>query len=222
MNTSLTIVFSTRKINPDFVKHLERSSGLLHPEIIATENNGELSLNQVYNMGIEKATNDIIVFCHDDINFQTDNWGRKVLKHFHRNPDYAILGAAGTNNLLSGMWWEDRAGMHGIVNHTDGTKVWTSRFSPDQGNKVKQMIVLDGVFFAIDKTKIIHKFDETFTGFHFYDLAFCFPNYLAGVKLGVFTDIRVTHQSVGIVNEQWHINRKQFEGQYKDHIPCKL
>jgi glycosyltransferase involved in cell wall biosynthesis len=222
MENRISIVYSTRKINPDYIKHLKNSCGLLNPDIIPTENNGEMSLGQVYNQGLAKAKYDIVVFCHDDITFVTDNWGRKLCKHFTRNPEYAILGVAGTNKLVSGMWWQERSSMHGIVNHSDGKHVWTSRFSADQGNKVLPMIVLDGVMFAVDKTKIKHQFDESFKGFHFYDLGFCFPNYLDGVKIGVFTDIRITHMSVGEVNDFWAENKAQFEEKYKDKIPCQL
>ena len=63
--------------------------------------------------------------------------------------------------------------------------------------------MLDGLFFAIDKTKIKKTFDEDFHGFHFYDISFCFRNYLEGVKIGLTTQIRVTHLSIGQTNKQW-------------------
>lgn len=222
MHNRISIVFSTKQINPDYIKQIKETCGVIEPDIIPIENNGLFSLSNAYNMGIEKAKYPIVVFIHDDIIFVTKNWARKILKHFKRNPEYGILGVAGTNNLVSGMWWEDQTAMHGVVNHTDNNKTWTSRFSEDQGNKVKEMVVLDGVLFALDKTKIKHQFDESFNGFHFYDLGLMFPNYLDGVKLGVFTDIRITHLSVGMVNETWKENKTQFEEKYKEHIPCKL
>jgi hypothetical protein len=221
-HNTISVVFSTREVKRDYVKELEYSCGMRKPEIIPIENKGEISLSKAYNMGLEYSKNDMVVFVHDDVKFVTDNWGRKLSKHFSRNPEYGIIGVAGTDSLVSGMWWEDRIHMHGIVNHTENGRVWTSRFSQDQGNKLKEMIVLDGVFFAIDKTKIIHKFDEEFKGFHLYDLGFIFPNYLAGVKVGVCTDIRLTHMSVGRTNKMWEENKKQFEEKYKDHLPCKL
>jgi glycosyltransferase involved in cell wall biosynthesis len=222
MDNRISIIFSTRKLDENYVKHLKYSCGLLDPDIIPIENERQYSLSEAYNMGLAKAKHNIVVFCHDDIKFATDNWGRKLCKHFSRNPEYGIIGVAGTDNLVSGMWWEARESMHGIVNHSDHGKTWTNRYSLDQGNKLKQMIVLDGVMFAIDKTKIVHKFNEDFRGFHFYDLAFGFANYLAGVKLGVCTDIRVTHMSVGITNDEWAANKKQFEELYKDKLPCRL
>jgi len=218
----ISIVFSTRKLDLNYVKHLKNSCGLLDPDIIPIENDHQYSLSEAYNIGLEKAKYNIIVFVHDDVKFDTDNWGRKLCKHFTQNPEYGIMGVAGTNNLISGMWWEDKSSMHGIVNHSNGVKTWTSRFSEDQGNKIKPMIVLDGVMFAIDKNKIVHKFDEEFKGFHFYEIAFTFANHLKGVKIGVFTDIRLTHMSVGATNDEWVVNKKQFEEKYKLNLPCNL
>lgn len=222
VDNRISIIFSTRKLVPEYVKHLKHTCGLLDPDIIPVENDNQFSLSEAYNIALAKAKYDIVVFCHDDLRFETDNWGRKLCKHFSRNSDYGIIGIAGTDNLISGTWWEARGSMHGIVNHSDHGKTWTNRYSADQGNKLKQMAVLDGLFFAIDKSKIIHKFDEDFRGFHFYDLAFGFANHLAGVKLGVCTDIRVTHMSVGNTNEQWAINKQQFEEKYKENLPCVL
>ena len=64
--------------------------------------------------------------------------------------------------------------MNGIVSHKHEGKKWTNYYSKDQGNKVTEMVVLDGLLFMVDKTKIKHKFDEDFHGFHFYDVSFCF------------------------------------------------
>lgn len=222
IDNRISVIFSTRKLVPEYVEQIRNTCGLLDPDIIAIENDHQYSLSEAYNMGLAQAKYDIVVFMHDDIKFVTNNWGRKLCKHFTRNPEYGIIGVAGTNNLMSGMWWEDRISMHGIVNHSNGLKTWTTRFSDDLGNKLKPMVVLDGVFFAIDKHKIVHTFNEEFKGFHFYDLAFIFKNFLAGVKIGVFTDIRITHMSVGETNDEWVINKKQFEELYKDNLPCNL
>jgi hypothetical protein len=112
--------------------------------------------------------------------------------------------------------------MNGIVSHQHEGKKWTNYYSKDQGNKITEMVVLDGLFFAIDKTKIKHTFDESFDGFHFYDLSFCFPNYLDGVKIGLTTLIRVTHLSIGMTNQQWEDNKIKFEEKYKDKLPIRL
>ena len=54
----------------------------------------------------------------------------------------------------SGMWWEDRSKMYGIVNHESGGKKWESKYSDSLQNSVKEVVVVDGVFISFDKTKI--------------------------------------------------------------------
>jgi hypothetical protein len=42
---------------------------------------------------------------------------------------------------------------------------------------------------------------------------------LDGCEIGVTTDIRILHQSVGMVKEQWEKNRVQFAEKYKEDLP---
>jgi hypothetical protein len=221
-NFSMTIVFSTRVRNEQYVEHVKKSCACPNLELLVYENNGERSLTEIYNEALHLAKNDIIVFCHDDLFFDTSYWGKKLVKHFKRNPDYGIIGIAGTNHLIDGKWWSIRQAMHGIVNHSDGKRKWTSTFSQPQGNKIKQMVTLDGLFFAVDRKNLKHGFDKDFGGFHFYDLSFCIPNHLGGVKIGVVTDILVTHFSVGMTNQKWEENKKLLEKKYADKFPITI
>lgn len=218
----ISIVFSTRKIDQDYLEHIRKTCLHSDSEILPYENNGEYSLTEIYNKGLGEAKNDIIVFCHDDLIFETRHWGKKVIENFTNNPDYGIIGIAGTNQLADGRWWSLKSAMHGIVNHSNGVRKWTSMFSQPQGDSIKQMVVLDGLFFAVDRTKIKHNFDNDFNGFHFYDLSFCLPNHLDGVKIGVVTNILVTHLSVGQTNQQWEINKKLFEDKYAGKLPVGI
>ena len=219
---SITVGFSTRNPNPKFIEYLKKSSGFKKIEVIEKINNGEKSLSQVYNEILNESSNDIVVLCHDDIYFDTTSWYSKILKHFEKD-EYGILGMAGTTYMpKSGMWWEDRKKMIGIVNHESEGKKWESKYSESLGNSVLETVIIDGLFMAIDRRKIKTRFNEDFKGFHFYDIPFCFENHLAGVKIGVITNIRITHKSIGVTNEQWEENRKLFESKYKDNLPVKL
>ena len=218
----ITIGFSTRKTNPEFLDHLRKSCGLKKIQIIEKINNGEKSLAKVYNEILNESENNIVVFCHDDIEYDTKNWGDKLLKLFKRNEEYGILGIAGTTDMVDGRWWTLRESMTGIVSHKHEGKKWTNTYSPDQGNKIKEVVVLDGLFFVVNKSKIKENFDESFEGFHFYEIPFCFSNYMSGVKLGVTTMVRVTHKSIGMTNDQWENNKKLFEEKYGSNLPIRL
>ncbi len=218
----ITVGYSTRVHNPQFIEYLKKSSGFKKIEVIEKINNGEKSLSQVYNEILEESKTDIVVLCHDDIYFDTSSWFHKIKTHFEKS-DYGILGLAGTTNMPeTGRWWDNRKTMIGIVNHESEGKKWTSKYSDDFGKSIKPTVIVDGVFIALSKSRIKHTFDEDFKGFHFYDIAFCYRNYLEDVKVGVITNIRITHKSIGQTNQQWEDNRQFFVQKYGENLPSKI
>ena len=220
----ITVGYSTREHNPQFIEYLKKSSGFKKIEVIEKINNGEKSLSEVYNEILAESKTDIVVLCHDDIYFDTSSWFHKIKTHFEKS-DFGILGVAGTTNMSdTGRWWETnrRKDMIGIVNHESEGKKWTSKYSDDLGKSIRQTVIVDGLFIALSKSRIKHTFDEEFKGFHFYDIAFCFRNHLEGVKVGVITNIRITHKSIGQTNQQWEDNREFFVQKYKDNLPNKI
>jgi hypothetical protein len=218
----ITIGYSTRKSNPQYKEYLQKTCMYKEVQIIEKVNNGDKSLSQIYNEIVNESINNIVVLCHDDIEFETNRWGDKLIKLFSKNPEFGIIGIAGTTDLIDGRWWTLKQSMTGIVSHKNEGKKWTNTYSKDQGNKLKEVVVLDGLFICVDKLKIKKQFNEEFKGFHFYDIPFCFDNYLSGVKIAVTTQIRVTHLSIGQTNEQWEKNKTQFEELYKNELPVRL
>ena len=222
-HNNFTIVFSSRKVDDYYVDLLKSTSGIHNPQIISFDNPDGKSLTTLYNEALKQSENDIILFCHDDLKFDTRNWGRKLLNHFNRNKDYGIIGIAGTRYLAdSGRWWEDFSKMHGAVYHEHEGKRWLTRYSNDIGNKLDDVILVDGLFFAINKQKIKCTFNEEVKGFHFYDVEFCFSNFINDIKIGVCTDIKITHASIGVTNDEWEKNRIIFAQKWKDELPVKL
>lgn len=219
----ITVGYSTRKSNPEYKSVLQKTCMYKEIEIIEKVNNGEKSLSEVYNEILNESSNDIVVLCHDDLEFDTKRWGEKILKIFEKYPDYGIVGLAGTTVMpKSGMWWENRSKMFGIVNHKHEGKKWESKYSESLNEKLKDVVVVDGLFIVINKKNIKENFDTTVSGFHMYDINFCFRNYLKGVKIGVTTQIRVTHLSIGMTNQQWETNKNIFAEKYKNDLPVKI
>jgi glycosyltransferase involved in cell wall biosynthesis len=219
----ITIGYSTKKSKPDFKKYIEESSGIKNCQVIEKENPGKFSLTQIYNQIFDESEFDIVVFCHDDIYFEKNYWGKRIIEHFEKNSDYGILGVAGTKYYPeTGMWWEIQGEMVGQVYHQHEGKKWLSEYNKSFGSKIIETIIVDGVFFAIKKSNVKHKFDESVEGFHFYDTTFCLQNFLSGVKIGTISNVPLTHLSVGMVNQQWDNNRKIFIDKFKDKLPIKL
>jgi hypothetical protein len=219
----VTVVYCTRETKPEHREHLIKSSGLhKHIEVIEIINNGE-SLTKAYNRGLKQAKNNIVVFCHDDLTIETKQWGNKLTKLFDKNPKFGIIGVAGSKNMPeSGQWWENRSKMYGRVQHTHEGKTWLSSYSEDLGQELEEVVVCDGVWFAVDKTRLKKEFNEQVEGFHFYDVTFAFENYLQGVKVGVTTAIRINHQSIGMTNEAWEKNRADFSEAFQAFLPANV
>ena len=222
-NQPISVVISTRKIDDNYLKHVEKMFSHPKTQILIYENDGVSSLPEIYNEGLNEAANNIIVFMHDDLILETKNITPKIVKLFETNPDYGVIGLAGTDNLLSGMWWQDRTSMYGVVGHEHEGKRHVNHYSKESySEKLKEVIVIDGLFMMVHRGRIKHKFNEQFEGFHFYDLPICIENHLDGVKIGVTTKIMVTHKSIGMVNKKWEKNKFLFEALYEKNFPLKV
>jgi glycosyltransferase involved in cell wall biosynthesis len=222
----ITIVYSTHKdetYNNKFKQHLLQTVGLKNVQILEYTNYNQYSLTEVYNKGLNESVNDIVVFCHNDIIFEKEYWGKRVLEHFVKKPEYGILGVAGTSYYpSSGRWWDIQGEMIGQVYHQHEGRKWLSEYNKPFGNKVIDSIIVDGLFFAVKKSNLKTNFDESFTGFHFYDTSFCMSNHLLGVKIGTISNVPLTHLSIGMTNNQWEQNRLLFLEKYKESLPIKL
>jgi glycosyltransferase involved in cell wall biosynthesis len=222
----ITVVYSTHKdetYNNKFKQHLLQTVGLKNVQILEYTNYNQYSLTEVYNKGLNESVNDIVVFCHNDIIFEKEYWGKRVLEHFVKKPEYGILGVAGTSYYpSSGRWWDIQGEMIGQVYHQHEGKKWLSEYNKPFGSKIIDSVIVDGVFFAVKKSNLKTNFDESFTGFHFYDTSFCMSNHLSGVKVGTISNVPLTHLSIGMTNNQWEQNRLLFLEKYKEKLPIKL
>lgn len=218
----VSVIYCTRETNQSHSEHLRKAFGHDKVEIIEYINKGE-SLTSFYNKGLNESKYDYVIFLHDDLTIETKQVANKIVKLFEKNPEYGIIGVAGTKYMsTSGTWWEDKNKMYGKVAHTHEGKTWLSSYSEDLGNELEETVVVDGVFFAVNKKVIKKTFNEDVKGFHFYDVDFSFNNHINGVKVGVTTLIRINHRSIGMTNEEWEKNRVQFSETYKEHLPITL
>lgn len=222
----ISIVYSTHKdneYNKKFKEHLLKSVGLKNTQILEFQNNDEFSLSEIYNKGISESIYNIVVCLHHDVKLETD-WGKKLVREFDNNPDYGIIGKAGSCYFPeSGVYWEKmQQTMVGQVHHQpEGQNKWLNRYSAKLPFLIP-VVTLDGLFISFDKTKIKHQFDESYGKFHFYDHGFCVPNFLDRVKIGVTSSFEITHQSIGKPNEEFFKTKDLFIKKYKEKLPLEI
>lgn len=221
-NTPVSVVISTRKTDDKFIELVSKKFSHPKTQIIVFENDG-IPLSKIYNEGLEKSTSDIVVFMHDDVYLGTSNLTPKINRIFDDNPEYGIVGVAGTDLLTSGRWWDNQDNMFGIVSHEHNGKVHTKYFSKQKYiDTLKDVVIIDGLFMMIHKKRIKHTFNEEFRGFHFYDLPICVENFMDGIKIGVTTKIKILHKSIGVTNKEWERNKLLFEALYEKKFPIKV
>jgi GT2 family glycosyltransferase len=222
----ISIIYSTHKdseYNNKFRQHLLQTAGLKDVQILEYENHNQFSLSELYNSGITKSIYDIVVCCHNDIKLER-NWGKKLLNDFSNNPDFGIIGKAGSCYFPeSGVYWErmSQTMVGQVYHHPEGGKKFLSKYSPKLPFIIP-VVTIDGLFMSFDKTKIKHNFDETIGKFHFYDHLFCIPNFMDGVKIGVTSSFEITHQSVGQPNQEFFESKSKFLTKWGDVLPLDL
>lgn len=225
MDNGITVVVSSRKTSDEaveFTNQIQETSGC-NTKIIFVTNGGAMGLAQLYGemMKNKSIESDIIVFCHDDIEFLRSGWGKEVLRLFDEHKDYGIIGVAGSAEYGDkGGWWLYTDNTYGQVLHKHNGESWLTTFSPLLDKDLAEVCVIDGLFMAINRKRVTKNFDPNLKGFHMYDIDFCLANFLDGkTKIGVTTNIRLSHNSIGEVSEQWYKNLAQVNEKYGEYYP---
>lgn len=181
-------------------------------------------LTKIYNTYLFSPDNknDITVFVHDDVDFLKKGWGAEVLRLFNTHKSYGIIGVAGSAEFDEKAAWWGYADKYGQVLHRHDGKSWVTAFSPLLKEDLQEVCVIDGLFMAVSRSRINHGFDESFK-FDFYDISFCLDNFLdKSCKIGVTTNIRLAHNSVGEMRDDWYVSRETLNEKYKKHYPIKV
>ena len=176
---------------------------------------------------INPNTDDIIIFCHDDIEIrETPQNFIKKLQEGLAPAEAGFVGAAGTMELgPDAIWWDlDRWHQHkhrGTVMHIDpnGNEYVTTYGPPGD------VATLDGLFLAA-KRKVIDDVGlqkpKYFEGeWDFYDIYYTSQAYLKGYQNKVI-DIAIFHNSRGelVGRDSWHKNREAYIE--NNEIPIKI
>ena len=227
MEDKISVVVCSRQTaeqKKDFIQHIKDTCGC-NAHVYFLINQDGVGLTQIYEDMIksDKVDSNVIIFIHDDIEFLKKGWGAEILRLFNKHKDYGIIGVAGSAQFdENGAWWQYNK-KYGQVLHRHDGKSWLTAFSPLLDHDLQEVCVIDGLFMAVHKKRISKNFDPEVKGFNFYDIDFCLANYIDGkTKIGVTTNIRIAHNSVGEMKPEWYTNRDQINEKYKDYYPIDL
>lgn len=227
MDNKIAVVVCSKKNteeNKGFVEHIKETCGC-DTHVYMIHNPDGVSLSKIYaDMVVNKEIDsDIIVFIHDDIEFLKKGWGKEVLRLFNEHKEYGIIGVAGSAQFdENGAWWNyDKK--YGQVLHRNEGKSWLTAFSPLLTKDLEDVVVIDGLFMAVHKRRISENFSRELDGFDMYDIWFCLSNFFAKkCKIGVTTNIRLAHNSIGRLKETWYKNREKINNEFGSKFPVEL
>ena len=227
MEDKITVIFCSKKNgeeNKGFIDHIKETCGC-DLNVICVHNPDGISISKIYaDMTVnEEIETNVIVYIHDDIEFLRKGWGKEILRLFNENEKYGIIGVAGSAQFdENGAWWNYEK-KFGQVLHRWENKSWLTAFSPLLDKDLQEVAVIDGLFIAIHKKRISENFSRELDGFDMYDIYFCLSNLLKKkCIIGVTTNIRIAHNSIGKLKDSWYKNREIINEKFGRKFPIDI
>jgi hypothetical protein len=187
-------------------------TGMPHEIIILRD---AVSLAEAYNRALDRATGEVIVLSHDDIDILAPDFAARLCRHLC---DYDVLGVVGATRMTGPLpIWAGHPHVRGwITHHLPGNDTWDVDLL-DPRPVAGDVIVLDGVLLAARREVFASvRFDAvTFDGFHGYDIDWSYRAALAGFRLAATGDLRVVHASRGRYDDVWLRYAERFCGKHR-------
>jgi hypothetical protein len=176
----------------------------------------------VYNIMAARAKYEYLCFVHEDVLFETQDWGTVLQRIFESQPAVGAIGVAGAkykSTYYSG-WWTGQKDLDVFhINHRING-VDYPMFHPKETG-FHRVVCIDGVFIACRKSlwKKSPFDEESLKGFHYYDLDFSLR--VARISEVVVTlDIYMTHITQGgDYGDKWVVETMKFHLSHQRLLP---
>ncbi|WDF68358.1 glycosyltransferase [Sphingobacterium oryzagri] len=220
----LSIIISSyqSKYFKSLEENLAQTCGIAY-ELIQIWNPGTKSIHEAYNEGIRQSQYPFLLFLHEDVRFESTEWGKDLIACFLADDSVGLVGLAGSKvktKAPSG-WYENGAenNIECIRQYDKGKLV--SDFSVNLTDQSPETVVsIDGVFIAMRKSAGL-TFDERLAGFHNYDLAISVAAKKDHWNIKVIKTIVLTHFSLGSFDRDWLCSAYTFYKLYHTYLPLK-
>ena len=180
-------------------KNIAETIGIPY-EVIKVDNPGKMGICEAYNHGAQKAQYDYLLFLHEDVLFETQNWGL-ILTQLLSKKSIGCVGLAGGDYVSTYPlpWWQNKERRFFHLNQIlpNGS---------EQKLRIlenKNVVFLDGVFIACRRNIFLEtRFSDYLQGFHGYDMDFSWRASQTHQNI-VSHEITLTHFSAGHPNIEW-------------------
>ena len=223
---SIIICSTTKTLSEKLTENIDSTIGVPYELICIDNSEGKYSICQAYNKGIELARHPYLLFVHQDVVFQTTDWGKHLITHLQRK-NCGIMGGVGTQiapRIPQEAWKGYNKGAHFIQGYIAQKRKAKLHYLPENYNeKLYPVVCMDGMFLAMRKelTEIIH-FDENIPGFHTYDIDICLQATQAGYTNYVAYDILLIHYSSGKIDKNYYQQLIKIYRKWQDCLPITV
>ncbi len=195
-------------------------------EIIRIDNSGgKYSICEAYNKGAALCNHDIICFVHEDVFFETKDWG-KIVATVLADRETGLLGVVGTCYLsLFPDTWLDENELEGQWVYADkktGEKTFTV-FKKNLSKQTAEVVAVDGFFLATRKDVLqkVRFSDDLLKGFHGYDIDICMQVH-QHYKVVINRNLIFHHFSAGNYNNSYYYSLSLLKKKWFKKLPAYI
>lgn len=194
---SIIICSRYRNLSEELRKNILESIGCEYELIFIDNSEREYSIFQAYNDGVRRSKGDVLCFMHEDVLFRSDDWGEKVMQHINEDEKVGVIGFAGTHFLPDTpmYWYSSPFISQKNLNNDQGVVKEHRHEDWFAGKNIIDVVAVDGFCFFVRKSLFEYiRFDEeTYGGFHLYDMDICMQALENKYKVCVCRDILAEH-----------------------------
>ena len=206
-------------------RNIADTCGAAHVLSPVDNRDGKYDIFQAYQSQISRSKADIIVCCHQDIIFRSNNWGVLLEKYFTDNPNAGAIGVAGgsAQSAVPGGWMTappECCRLINLIQHDNNGNVFTD-CTITQDIPLYPAAAIDGVFMAF-RREVFNEVSFTghdLTGFHGYDIYISLQLQKHNWKVLVSSEILIEHFSMGKYSKQYIENICKVHDIHREILP---
>ncbi len=225
---SVLICSLNPKLLSDVKENVAKTIGCKYEILYYNNSIKPKSIFWVYNNLKKIAKGSVLCFLHEDVAFNTNNWGMELLRIFD-NTEIGLVGVAGSTykSTIPSSWdFNEQCYFVNIIqnnkerNHSVHT---IFGYNDIQVKNEEPVVTVDGVLMAIsaDINKKV-SFNQKLSGFHAYDSDLSLAVIAQNKKVVVTNSILIEHFSKGSPNREWLQNHIKNNSYWKAILPLKV
>ncbi len=218
---SLVVCSRYPDISEELKQNIIHTIGCEYELIVIDNSQNNYSIFSAYNEGVRRAQGDVICFMHEDVLFESVDWGQKVDTLFQSDNSIGACAVAGCRYLRKAPSYYPIGEGYNAINLIQSDKTDSAPYKWEDYSTVLDLAVFDGLWFCIRRSLFqqISFDDHSFSGFHFYDIDISVQVQQAGYRVVTIPDVWIKHLSGGNVNSTWVKNAFLFHDKWKDVLP---